>query len=370
MNTLPIEVSMRRSLHALLPVLLAASAACGGPAEAGAVADAGSGSNAPAQQSADGGQASGATGASTPGGTVTSQASAPASAWQPCAATLPANQPVRAVSGASGADLWAVGPAGMVLHRTASGWSAFCRAGGPSLAAVWSAAANDAWMVGDGLVLHFDGAALSEVAPPQAATPLRAVWGSSASDVWVLAAAEVLHFDGKAWSRTAAAAMQTLGFDFGAFRDVWGAGPAEVTIAAERGTLRFDGKGWYASLAAPADQLLQSTWSSGAGDAWVAGKNLDGGSALWRYAGTSWAPQALVQRSVIDAVRGSSGNDVWFLAGAELLHWDGAALSSATAPPAAPAGAPHVLGPRDLYLPDAQGIAHWDGAAWTRALGR
>lgn len=362
MNTLPIEVSMPRSLSALLPVLLVASAACGGPAEAGAVA-----SSNPAQgaggMTTSPGQAAGSSAASSP-------ATAPAGAWQPCAPILPANQTVRAVSGASGSDLWAVGPAGLVLHRTANGWTAFCKAGGPALSAVWSAVTGDAWAVGDGLVLHFDGSSLSEVAAPQAASPLRAVWGSGPGDVWVIASAEVLHFDGKAWTRTAAAAMQTLGFDFGTFRDVWGAGPAEVTIAADRGTLRFDGTSWYASLAAPADQLLQSTWSSGAGDAWTAGKNLDGGSAVWRYAVTSWAPQSLVQRPVVDAVRGSSRSDVWFLAGAELLHWAGGALAPVAAPPAAPTGAPHVLGPQDVYLPDALGVAHWDGSAWTRTLGR
>ncbi len=367
MNTLAIEVSMRRLLHALPPVLLVASAACGGPAEAGAGASASSAAASASNASGSSGQGAGSSTASSP---ASAPASAPAGAWQPCAPTLASNQTVRAVSGASGADLWAVGPAGMVLHRTADGWTAFCKASGPSLSAVWSAAAGDAWAVGDGLVLHYDGTSLSEVAAPPAATPLRAVWGSSASDVWAMASAEILHFDGKAWTRTAAAAMQTLGFDFGTFRDVWGAGPGEVTIAADRGTLRFDGKSWYASLAAPADQLLQSTWSSGAGDAWTAGKNLDGGSAVWRYAVTSWAPQSLVQRPVVDAVRGSSRGDVWFLAGAELLHWDGASLAPVAAPPAAPTGAPHVLGPTDVYLPDALGVAHWDGSAWTRTLGR
>jgi len=140
-----------------------------------------------------------------------------------------------------------------------------------------------------------------------------------------------------------------------------------VTIAAENGTLRFDGTGWFASLAAPADQLIESTWAAAPGDAWAAGKNLDGGSALWRFTGTAWAPQALVQRPVLDAVRGSGKGDVWFLSGAELLHWDGAAVTTLSAP-AAPTGAPHVLGPADLYLPDALGIAHWNGTAWGRTL--
>jgi hypothetical protein len=37
-------------------------------------------------------------------------------------------------------------------------------------------------------------------------------------------------------------------------------------------------------------------------------------------------------------------------------------------PPSIPAGAPFVLTARELWLPDARGVAHWDGALWTRAL--
>ncbi|BDG09341.1 hypothetical protein [Anaeromyxobacter paludicola] len=367
MNTLTTEVSMRRTLLALLPALAVACAACGGPASAGADAGvtAASGGQPPAAQPI------GAPATPTPSAADAGSGAAAtsASAWQPCAASIAAGQGIRAVSGSGASDLWAVGPAGMALHRTSDGWTAYCKAGGPALAAVWSAAANDAWMVGGATVLHWDGAAVSEVSAPAPAQPFTAVWGLGPADLWALSSAEVLHFDGRGWTRSTAADMRTLGFDFGAFRDVWGAGPGEVTIAAERGALRYDGTGWFASLAAPADQLISSTWSAGPGDGWAAGKNLDGGSALWRFSGNAWAQQAFVQRPVLDAVRGSSRTDLWFLSGSDLLHWDGAAVATVAAP-AAPAGAPHVLGPAEIYLPDALGIARWDGAAWSRVLAK
>jgi len=150
------------------------------------------------------------------------------------------------IHGTSGADLWAVGERGLALHWDGALWSPSVTGTTANLYGVWAAAPNDVWAVGgspaspgpNDVLLHYDGAAWSGVAPPRmlGATYFK-VWGLSATDVIVVASAGLaLHFDGASWSEVATGAHATLFTVHGgpaAVRAIGGAPPV---------LLRWDGQ--------------------------------------------------------------------------------------------------------------------------------
>src|SRR5882757_6161951 len=69
---------------------------------------------------------------------------------------------------------------------------------------VWGTSASNVWAVGDGTILHYDGATWAPVAGGSG-DALFGIWGSSASDVWAVGndggqTPVILHYDGASWS--------------------------------------------------------------------------------------------------------------------------------------------------------------------------
>jgi hypothetical protein len=275
---------------------------------------------------------------------------------------------VRALGGTGGTDLWAVGLPGVALHFDGTRWTPSCLPDPIPLTAVFAAARDDAWAAGEQAVYRWSGTAWSRVNLGFTVQgPFVAAWGSSPTDVWLVAEDAIVHYDGTRFSRTTLDDMRSLGFPFGAFRDVWGTGPADVWIAAERGTLHFDGATWFASLAAPTEDMLLGVWAAAATDAWAVGMSIDGGGVIWRWGGSGWSQEPSAQLPPIyGAVRGAAG--AAFLVTANDVIQRRGATARSLAPPAPPAGAPLALGVTDVWLPDAVGVAHWDGAAWARSF--
>ena len=301
------------------------------------------------------------------------QASAPAApvaAAAPsagCFSRFPQGETVRALAADGAGGVLAVGLPGVALRFDGSAWSASCLPDPVALAAVWASGPADAWAAGEQAVYRWNGGSWARVnLGVQVAGPFVAVWGSSASDVWLLAEDAAVHFDGQGFRRFGLDDMRSLGFPFGAFREVWGTGPADVWIAAERGTLHWDGTAWWASLAAPEQHLLRSAFASSAREAWAVGVSLDGGGVAWRYDGQAWRQEPWPGAPLLGSVRGAGGS-VFFQGAGDLLERRGGVTRS-LAPPVAPSGAPLVASATDLWLPDARGVARWDGATWTRSL--
>ncbi len=124
------------------------------------------------------------------------------------------------IHGASSTDAWAVGERGLILHSNGSQWSVAMSPTTANLYGVWAAAADDVWAVGgsptgagpNDVLLHYDGAAWTSVAPPRAlgATYFK-VWGLSSTDVHVVASAGLaLHYDGISWTEVPSGASATL----------------------------------------------------------------------------------------------------------------------------------------------------------------
>lgn len=123
--------------------------------------------------------------------------------------TTPFQSDVRGLWAAGAADVWAVGGhftsalnGGEVSHWNGTSWTATAIPAVGALQAVWGSGPNDVWAVGQGVV-HYDGATWSRVTVPTLVT-LNAVWGSAANDVWAVGGdGVILHFDGTAWSQVA-----------------------------------------------------------------------------------------------------------------------------------------------------------------------
>lgn len=77
------------------------------------------------------------------------------------------------------------------------------------------------------------------------------VWGSSATDVWAVGDSVLVHYDGAAWSNVpmvgdlvsmqSGPSAQQSTFQLG----LWGSGPNDVYLGGNRGRIaRFDGSAW------------------------------------------------------------------------------------------------------------------------------
>lgn len=107
--------------------------------------------------------------------------------WSVSDINLPISS-VRGVFSADGALTWLVGAAGLIASGSPCSGSvskvgALTQA---SLNAIWGAANEDLWVVGDaGSMLHYNGATWSPQSSPTSST-LRAIWGSGPEEIWAV----------------------------------------------------------------------------------------------------------------------------------------------------------------------------------------
>ena len=97
---------------------------------------------------------------------------------------------------------------------------------------VWGSAADDVYVVGsNGTVLHYDGAAFTEIDLDES-VDLLSVAGSGPNDVFIVGrVAKVHHWDGQRWSRIRVGSTVEL-------RDVW-VSPELVAFATSQGVLEL-----------------------------------------------------------------------------------------------------------------------------------
>lgn len=121
----------------------------------------------------------------------------------------------------------------LILRYDGSAWTEEVRSE-PDLVffGVWSAAPDDAFAVGavgeTAAIHHFDGTAWSAMTVPPVG-PLFHVWGASGTDVYAVGDGTILHYDGAAWTEVQTLAQQLTG--------VWGSSPADVFAVGESGTI-------------------------------------------------------------------------------------------------------------------------------------
>jgi hypothetical protein len=185
---------------------------------------------------------------------------------------------------ASPSDAWIVGgtpgggtesPNDILLHWDGAAWTPVTLPGEPlgrSLFKVWGTSSEDLYLVGEaGTIWHKSGAEWAlvtevvEADPPLATGTLFTVSGCSATDVYAVGNFDVLHYDGASWSR--ADATLTGGVN-GVSCDPSGV----VTIVGSGGLKQrlVDGA-WKDDFSSVPYSDLHATWSDGSGAFWAVG---------------------------------------------------------------------------------------------------
>jgi hypothetical protein len=141
-------------------------------------------------------------------------------------------------------DVW-VSPGGSTflaggiqgLWRAESG--GFTRVNGQTTRSLWGSSETDVWLaVGSGSLAHFDGNTVTQAAsvPRSTSGGLPIVRGTAADDVWAELEGQILHFDGAAWSNVGPAGFAAFHINVAGRNDVW----AYATDA----IWHFDGASW------------------------------------------------------------------------------------------------------------------------------
>lgn len=156
----------------------------------------------------------------------------------------PTDQHLWGLWGASPDDVWAVGGRGMkdedrtVLHWDGKAWTAanippLQRPKVSAFYKVWGSSASDVYIVGrNGAVLHWDGAALTELGVG-ASTDLIGVWGTGPDRVVIVGGRSggvIARWDGKSWRTEQLPTLPGI-------NGVWMRTPDRFHIAANQGTL-------------------------------------------------------------------------------------------------------------------------------------
>jgi photosystem II stability/assembly factor-like uncharacterized protein len=197
--------------------------------------------------------------------------------------------------GASGAEAWAVGADGALLHAqnvaaSNAGWTLVPPpTGAGSFNAVHVAATRPWWAVGDGAKIHrqVDGGwSAPEAVPGGVTADLFGVTGD-ATNAWAVGAGgTILFWDGNAWTRQTAPPDVTH-----TLRSAHLVGNDVVIVGDDGAILRTTNRGaaWSIQAAPPGTGNLRAVHVVGASDMWAVGEQ---GTVL-RWNGTNWSTQSL-----------------------------------------------------------------------------
>jgi hypothetical protein len=200
---------------------------------------------------------------------------------------------------------------------------------------------------------------------------LLSVWGTSAGDVWTVGAdpgdgGTIRHLSSGAWSTMSHA---------GTLWWVTGVGDAVWTVGANGAGVRIAGDQLAETTLDP-EKTYFGVWGASEDEIWAVGGDPDvisDAATIWRYDGAAWAeveiPAEAAAAIAIYKVWGSAADDVWAVGtGGVVLHWDGAAWTSATSATTRNLFTVHGAGAGEAYAVGGEfsgTVTRWDGAAWT-----
>lgn len=209
-------------------------------------------------------------------------------------------------------DVWVCGTGGTILRFNGTDWTPIALPSGisippsGSLNDIYGSGPNDVWIVGSALpsifVLHWDGAKLSSVSPPPAASSVYA----NTDAVYVAAGSNGLYqLSGTAWTKVK---------DVSAFK-VRGQG-SELYVAGGDGLHRWDGATWTQQYAGESYNAL---YVRSPGDVWAfGGAGLD--TKLVHWNGSLWSEFERFPVNIL-GIHGTGTKDVWVVgASNSVLH--------------------------------------------------
>jgi hypothetical protein len=132
--------------------------------------------------------------------------------------------------------------------------------------------------------------------------------------------------------------------------------------------VHWDGTSWSPVTSLSAADLAHgfgSVWSSGPNDVWIGGD-----LAVHHWNGVSWSVPVSGQDNESYLVGGSGPNDVWAVTSANdnksvAAHWNGVSWQRFTVSTLVTIRSVVAISPINAWLLADEGVAHWDGAAWT-----
>jgi cysteine-rich repeat protein len=242
--------------------------------------------------------------------------------WCPLS-PAPTTADLFAVDGRSAVEAWAVGD-GVILRWNGTAWSTMTGGAGRLLRGVWTGPAGNAWAVGDGgTILRWDDSAWT--AETSGTTiRLEGVWGTSTADVWAVGLISgtsglVLHRDATGvWTRSSPGVRRD-------FHGVWGTAVDNVYAVAHQGVVRrWNGTTW-ADAVSGTNVDLYAVDGSSSGDVWVVGET---GMAR-RWNGTTWTAAATGTTQVLRATWAASATLAWAVGdNGTILRWNGTAWAA------------------------------------------
>ncbi len=264
---------------------------------------------------------------------------------------------------ATSLDVVVVGDGGSRLSLSATGELSGTTGTG-TYNGVWSDPGGTVWAVGDdGLASVRDAnAQWSQVTLPTS-VDLNAIDGTSAQDIWIGGDDILLHYNGATWSEV----PPTFG---GVINTVWASGPGRVWVAGNTWTARYDGGSWQYVDASGFPNFTR-IWGSDEQNVWA---TAEGFNTLFRYDAQNGYFVTEPSANGLYDLGGTSSSDVWAV-GSEILHYDGMNWTEVyrASAPTAPAGmrrsqryhAVEAVAADDVWFAGAYGaIAHWDGSGW------
>jgi hypothetical protein len=241
----------------------------------------------------------------------TSMTPCPPDGW--CLDGLGANgQPVStqhlsSVWATSATDVWAVGPAGTVLHFDGTAWTPIATGLTDDLMAVWASGPADVWVSGgsgdpallNGVIAHFDGTRWA-VVQRGGVKRIDAIWGRSAAEVWFGGwNGTLLGWNGATLTPLVSNTTKDITDLTGTASRVWAVGSWGLV-------LEFDGTTWRevpTGMMSGLTVALSLTPSL----AWVAGGN--GAFATWD--GTTWRTLGGLPDITMMGLWGATPSEVW-----------------------------------------------------------
>jgi hypothetical protein len=279
--------------------------------------------------------------------------------------------PARYVGGAGPGEPWFKNILDSYFLRFRKGvWESYLSPVDRAAPVVWSFDGTEAWALGGGGFLHFDGKAWSMAQP--LTQPLNAISGSAPDHVWAVGeTGSIVRFNGRFEERRAGSVADLNG--------IFGFSESEVWAVGNSGTVLHRRPTGWERIQLPTQRNLLAIGGTSANDLWVVG---EAGSSL-HFDGKSWSN---VQTGTMDdmvSVWASGPSDVW--AGTPLrtyhsfLHWDGTAWSDwkGARPPGTVSGF-WGFAPDDVWAVGSvcdyiypfdplciKTASHFDGSAWT-----